>query len=34
MFFDIKEKVVTKTWMSDKRMERLVFTEKKEMAWN
>ena len=34
MFFDAIEKVVTRAWVSDKRMERLVFTDKKKRAWN
>ena len=34
MFFNTKEKVVTRTRMSDTRMERSVFTDKKKMAWN
>ena len=34
VFFDTMEKVVTWAWVSDKRMERLVFTDKKKRAWN
>ena len=34
VFFDFMEKVVTWAWVSDKRMERLVFTDKKKRAWN
>ena len=34
MFFDAIEKVVTRAWVSDKRMKRLVFTDKKKRAWN
>ena len=34
MLFDAIEKVVTRAWVSDKRMERLVFTDKKKRVWN